>query len=145
MKRYVFTVLLVLFALSSFADYLDNRAYYPIVTKANGSGGTKWLTEVSMTNPQNHEIRISIQLAQNGTTKNWYYDLGPGKTATWSDFLGIALNRSGNATFVIGHDRGRPGNGSAFNGPHRGSGNGKRKPDFIPCRRTSGHRVLRDR
>jgi hypothetical protein len=101
MKRYIFTVLLVFFALSSFAEYLDNRAYYPIVTKANGSGGTKWLTEVSMTNPQNHMIRISIQLAQNGTTKNWYYDLGAGKTATWSDFLGVALNRSGNAALYL--------------------------------------------
>jgi hypothetical protein len=60
MKRYIFTVLLVFFALSSFAEYLDNRAYYPIGTKANGSGGTKLLTEVSMTNPQNHMIRISI-------------------------------------------------------------------------------------
>ncbi len=85
-------------------EYLSNYAYYPIITKAAGSGGTNWLTETSITNPQNHKIVVRIHLAQNTVMDEWTLDIPAGKTYTWSDFMGDGLSRSGNAALYLRAD-----------------------------------------
>ncbi len=97
MKMTLVTLILLVSGTAFSGDYLRYYADYPIVTAAQGAGGTNWLTEFNITNPQSHAIVVRIYLTQNGEIDEWTLTIPAGETFSWSDFLGDGLGRSGNA------------------------------------------------
>ncbi len=96
--------LIILFCFASLAvagDFLGAEYYFPIVTKTSGLGGTDWLTEVSLANPQDVDLVITVRIAQAGTFSEQSLVLPAGGSSLWEDFLGEVAGSTGNAALYL--------------------------------------------
>lgn len=92
------------------STYLFNFHYFPIVAFGPGKGGSQWVTEVSITNPQNVPITIAHRLSHNGAYYERYDTVPPGKTVRWDNYLEQFWGLTGNAGLYLEAERNFNGN-----------------------------------
>lgn len=86
------------------STYLSNFHYFPIVAFGSGKGGSQWVTEVSITNPQKVPITIAHRLSYNGAYYERFDTVPPGKTVRWDNYLQQFWGLSGNAGLYLKAD-----------------------------------------
>lgn len=86
------------------STYLFNFHYFPIVAFGQGKGGSQWVTEVSITNPQTVPITIAHRLSYNGAYYERYDTVPAGKTVRWDNYLQQFWGLSGNAGLYLKAD-----------------------------------------
>lgn len=86
------------------STYLFNFHYFPIVAYGSGKGGSQWVTEVSITNPQKVPITIAHRLSYNGNYYERYDTVPAGKTVRWDNYLQQFWGLSGNAGLYLKAD-----------------------------------------
>jgi len=94
----------------AFGSYLFNFHYFPIVAYGSGKGGSQWVTEVSITNPQRIAITIAHRLSYNGTYLERYQTVPAGKTVSWANYLQEFWGLSGSAGLYLKADPSMNGN-----------------------------------
>ncbi len=95
------SILLCVASLAAGGDFLGAEYFFPIVTKTGGLGGTDWLTEVSLANPQEVDLVITVRVAQAGAFSEQSLVLAAGGTSLWEDFLGEVAGSTGNAALYL--------------------------------------------
>jgi|GEM_PF-3787044 len=86
------------------STYLFNFHYLPIVAFGAGKGGSQWVTELTITNPQRHSITIAHRLSYNGSYLERYHTLAAGRTVYWANYLQEFWGLSGNAGLYLKAD-----------------------------------------
>lgn len=105
LNRLLFSLNFALLASTGMAStYLFNFHYFPIVAFGQGKGGSQWVTEVSITNPQTVPITIAHRLSYNGASYERFDTVPPGKTVRWDNYLQQFWGLSGNAGLYLKAD-----------------------------------------
>lgn len=86
------------------STYLFNFHYFPIVAYGAGRGGSQWVTEVSITNPQRVPITVAHRLSYNGSSYERFDTVPPGRTVRWENYLQQFWGLSGNAGLYLKAD-----------------------------------------
>lgn len=101
----LFSLSLGLLASTSLAStYLFNFHYFPIVAFGAGKGGSQWVTEVSITNPQRVPITVAHRLSYNGYYYERFDTVPAGKTVRWDNYLQQFWGLTGNAGLYLKAD-----------------------------------------
>ncbi|MGC8916279.1 MAG: hypothetical protein ACP5NF_04805 [Thermoanaerobaculum sp.] len=88
----------------SASTYLFNFHYFPIVSNASGKGGSRWVTEVSITNPQLAPITITHRLSYAGGYLERTQTIPAGGSVRWDNYLQEFWGLTGNAALYLKAD-----------------------------------------
>lgn len=86
------------------STYLFNFHYFPIVSNAIGKGGSRWVTEVSVTNPQLAPITMTHRLSYAGGYLERTQTIPAGATVRWDNYLQDFWGLTGNAALYLKAD-----------------------------------------
>lgn len=103
MKRVVlFSVVSTLCYQGALASgYLFNWAYLAPVTNGPGKSGSQWVSEISVSNPQERALVITAELQIDGTTYSRQFTVAARSTVTWANYLWEFWNRTGTGGVLL--------------------------------------------
>lgn len=103
-SRYTLTAALALFCATTAYSQVYDTYVVPVVGKADGAGGTEWLSSLYVFNPQQHPLLISVTFLPSGLQigDEVLLELPANSTAVTDDVLGEWFQVSGTGSLLIG-------------------------------------------
>ncbi|MFZ5787200.1 MAG: hypothetical protein ACOY3Y_12225 [Acidobacteriota bacterium] len=78
-----------------------NVAFFPGISNKAGLGGSRWQSEVAVTNFHDHNLTIFFQVSMNGGVLSKPRVLAPRETVTWDNYLQEEWGIEGNGALVL--------------------------------------------
>lgn len=100
-NKFILCLILSLASPSVASDLMSPTHFFPIVSRTDGLAGTRWSTSVQIYNPHAFPIIIAAHLSAAGSVQTEVFEVGPGETRGWSDFLGEVFDAEGNGALFL--------------------------------------------
>ncbi|HPR63550.1 MAG TPA: hypothetical protein PK014_04955 [Thermoanaerobaculia bacterium] len=112
MKKLLFTLLALSIVSTAFGVFRTAEAVIvPAAARTAGAGGTNWQTDITIYNPNNFDVYLTLWYIPSGLTGGYQElaltdPLGAGESTTISDIIGYFAESGSGALFIWGQDAG---------------------------------------
>ncbi len=102
-------VALSLLSTTAAANLVNSFYFIPVVTKAQGQGGTYWQTDISVSNLGTSTVKVGMKLFPANVANTFtgsfpvYFNVSPGQTTLLQDALTLYLNASPMPGVTLGY------------------------------------------